>query len=721
MDLDLIKKHNNASTATVPEVKLDEKEKEIEKFVKLRVEEMQQYRKDLKIEKKWKEADVEYIPEEIELSPRRKRFETDETKGLRTRLVPIGDATQDWRSNNSDPVLLSKIQTAISIIIDNNPEALLTALTKKFENTTALAYAIWKRNWSITNAKEKYKLFVFNLAKYGWAPGRVAPKLIQYSKEILTEVDQENPENNVYESKTLTWFNDIDRESLNPFRTWIDEQAKPYDDYSRNDWYFEKDYSWDQARIEFGRYGFEKLVPAPKDLRQNYEEDQSKSAEDDELKKRKDIVTIGFYENRAKDLFVIRIPKLGAILHYCPLPNDDGMLSLFDTPWVLRDASSPYGISLWEIIKQKKGLYDKMMNMTMDQLVLSIMKMFFYTGTNNLIGDGKMKIEPGKGVQIVNGKVDFLEIPGPGKDSYEGLKMLRGGMDDDSGVTPTLSGELSNKNTLGEILHAKEGALKRLKIPVENIADAIEQDAYLTLSWSGQVLSTPEIHEFANEQEIKMYEMENGVRMQSAMPIGGLDPETGAAIGPYQTSFLPEISLALEKQGDKLIESRSERFFALGQDIKLDQIKWKGIFKVIPKSILASSTELEKQRKMELFNIMVPLLGQPPELFAKPIKQLLKVNEENPQDWLPDSYIQYLEQKAQSLFIKQPMMAPGQPGAIPGMGQQPGVSSNQTSMQGGAGTTPGVRAPTVVPQRQINTPQVPGINSAPRQELTRSV
>jgi len=27
-----------------------------------------------------------------------------------------------------------------------------------------------------------------------------------------------------------------------------------------------------------------------------------------------------------------------------------------------------------------------------------------------------------------------------------------------------------------------------LKIPVENIADAIEQDAYLTLSWSGQVL-----------------------------------------------------------------------------------------------------------------------------------------------------------------------------------------------------------------------------------------
>jgi hypothetical protein len=470
--------------------------------------------------------------------------------------------------------------------------------------------------------------------------------------------------------------------------------------------------------VEFERYGFKDLVPAPTDLRVSYEEDQSQSAEDEEKKKRTDIVTIGFYENRLKDLFVIRIPKTRAILHYCPLPNDEGMLSIFHTPWILRDAQSPYGVPMWKIIKQKKGLYDKMMNMTMDQLVLSIMKMFFYTGTNNLIGDGKIKIEPGKGVQIVNGKVDFMEVPGPGKDAYEGLQMLRGGMDDDSGVTPTLSGELSDKNTLGEIMHAKEGALKRLKIPVENIADAIEQDAYLTLSWSGQILSTPEIKEFADPFEIQMYEMENGVKRQEVNPLGGLD-EMGAPMGPYQTSFLPEIGLPLEKKDGKLMESKSDQFFTIGTDIKPDQLKWKGIFKVIPKSIVASSVELDKQRKMELFNIMVPLLGQPPELFAKPIKQLLKVNEEQAQDWLPDMWVEYLKQDAMSLFIKPPMQMMGQQPGMPGMGQQPGVSSNQTSMQGGAGTTPGASAPSVVPQRQISTPQVPGMNSAPRQELTR--
>src|SRR3990167_77155 len=110
MDINLIKKHNNSSAVTLPAVKLDEKEKEVEKFVKQRVREMQDYRKDLKIEKDWKEADDEYLPQELDVSKGRKRFETDQETGLRSRLVPIGDATDDWRSNNSDPVLLSKIR-----------------------------------------------------------------------------------------------------------------------------------------------------------------------------------------------------------------------------------------------------------------------------------------------------------------------------------------------------------------------------------------------------------------------------------------------------------------------------------------------------------------------------------------------------------------------------------------------------------------------------------
>ena len=59
---------------------------------------------------------------------------------------------------------------------------------------------------------------------------------------------------------------------------------------------------------------------------------------------------------------------------------------------------------------------------------------------------------------------------------------------------------------------------------------------------------------------------------------------------------------------------------------------------------------------------------------------------------------------------------PGLPGA--GMGQ--GVPSNQTSMQGAAGTTPAQGGPTVVPQQQTSVPKAPGYSAAPRAELTRA-
>lgn len=721
MDIESLKLYTSSAEGVAEQVTekvVKSTESVVEEFVKKRVEDLQDFRKQTKVEDRWREADAEYVPQPLEVV-KRKRYEADDELGLRARLVRVSDASEDWRSTNSDPTLLAKIQTAISIIIDNNPEAMLRPLTRQNENKTALAYALWKRNWAITNASEKYKLFVFNQARYGWSIGRTFPRRVAFKKEILTEVNIADPSKNVYQDKMLVWFNDVDREVLNPYRTWIDEQTKPYDDYSTNDWYWEKDFSWDTARVEFAEFGFKDLVPQPRDLRVDYTDDKSLSAEIDRQKRRQDLVTIGFYENRLKDLYVIRIPKLGKVLHYCPLPNDDGMLSLWHAPWVLRDTTSPLGISLWETIRQKKELYDKMQNMTMDQLVLSILKMFFYTGTNNLIGDGKIKIQPGKGTQIMNGKVDWMDIPGPGKDAWDGLQFLKNGMDDDSGVTPTLQGAVTGQ-TLGEVLQAKESALKRLKVPVDNIADAMEQDAYITLSWTAQILSTPEIQDFVTEKEISDYEMEMGVKRQSVTPTG-ISPQDGQAVGPFQATFLPEIALGLEDSSGKLVESRQDRFFSIGSDIKTGDLKWRGIFKVIPKSVVTSSAELEKQRKNEVFNVMAPLLTQPPELYAKPVQQMLKGNEEDPIDWLPKSWLDFLNQDNQSLFISSTI--PGQMSGLGlgGGGMGKGIPSNQTSMQGAAGTTPLGNGPKVVPQQQMSAPEVPGYSASVRNELSRNV
>lgn len=695
--------------ATKIKEKLEEEEKEeareykptpekerVGKFLERRIKEMKEYRKNIKVEKEWREADTEYVPSDIPLTTGRKRFEQDQDTGLRSRLVRVSTDEEDWRSSVSDPTLLAKIQTAISIIIDRDPRAVMTALVKKFEKTSKLADGLWKRNWKISGSKNILKLFAFDLAKYGWGVGRSYPKLIKYDKRILTEYDAENPENSTWENKELVWYNDVGKQRLDPYRTWVDEMTRPYDPYSMNDCYYELDYSYDGAKVEFGKYkDFDTIGTSAKHIDLESLSDEQKTQSETE---RKDIITFGFYENRLKDLYSIYVPNKKIVLYESNLPNDDGLLSLWHAPWILRDSNSPYGVSLWKIIKSKKELYDKMANMTMDQLVLSILKMFFYTGTSDIFSEGKIKIAPGKGKQIQNGDIKWLEVPPPGKDAWTGLQWLKAGMDDDSGITPTLEGEITGK-TLGEILHAKEASLKRLKTPVENIACAIEQDGYLTLSWMKQIYSTPEVKNFTTSTELMAYEKENGVSHNQLF--GRPNEETGE-IEELKATFYPELALHLEEKEGQLYESKESQYFQVGKDIPVEDLGWKGIIDIVPTSILAPSEELEKQRKAEVFNLLVPLLMQPPELVMKPAKQLLKANDEDPEDWLPDAWLQLDEATTPSLFVNAPGAAPPEGMITPGQGgTSPTPQPGGATLQGQARATPNQGGATVVPQNQI--------------------
>jgi hypothetical protein len=114
------------------------------------------------------------------------------------------------------------------------------------------------------------------------------------------------------------------------------------------------------------------------------------------------------------------------------------------------------------------------------------------------------------------------------------------------------------------------------------------------------------------------------------------------------------------------------------------------MFKIIPKSMITESQVIEQERKNQLFNILTPLFQGPPELFLKPAEQILKANDEDPDDWLPDAWIQFKEQgNKPPLFVQNPQVGPdGQP--IQGQ-----------SMQAQAGTTPNQGAQKVVPQQQM--------------------
>lgn len=668
----------------------------ISKYIDQRSESMKAWRKSLNIEKRWDEADKEYLPNELEPSeqtwPLRKHYETDQQVGLRAPLIRIGDDANDWRSQSRSMTLLNKMQIALTLIIEQDPEAVLVALVKKYEKSIPLARSLWKRSWAVTRSVNILKLICFDLMKYGWGVQRTFPRKIQFDKEVLTEFDPEDASKNKYETRQNMFFNDVWRQRLDPRYTWIDETTRPYDHMSMNDCYYEIDYTFDAFCNEFKQYPNYKFVKRDS-LEPSHQDRLSKNKEE---MKRKDLVTVGFYENRLKDLFAIRVNVGKIMLHVGPHPNDDSMLSLSHAPWIIRDSNLPFGVSLWEVIRQNKKLYDKMQNMTMDQLTLSIYKMFFYTGTSNFLNDGMIKIEPGVGKQIINGKIDWMDIPGPGADSWKGLDYLDKEMETDSGIGVVLEGGVpSGRHTRAELQQQKEASLMRLKAPIDNLADLVDQDAYISLSWMSQLYSTPQVMEFSTPSQLLEFEAENDIQHQHIFQDSPKDN--------IQATFLPQLALHLEDRNGRLTESKQSQFFQVGKGpLATKNLKWKGIFKTVPKSLIVTSEAMERKEKLEMANLLIPMFGQPPEIMLKPAKQIIESHEEDPEDWLPDAWLA-MDKGQKPLFT---------PTAPPGGPPQGGIPGNQSTMQGAAGTGK-PQAPTVVPQRNITgAGKVPGVNAA---------
>lgn len=633
-----------------------------------------------------KDADREYVPHNLKKKTTTSSvyLEADEILGIRgSRIVAItGKEGNEWRSDISEPTLFVKINTALSILMQQNPEATFKSILDKYKKTSNLAKSIWKRSWDLACSREQMQHFIHNLAKYGWAPGRTYPRLVKREKEVLTELDTDNPENNKYDTRTIVDFNDVWREALDPHRTWIDDMANMTDPWSLNDWYFEKDFSEDQFDEEFKNYkNYSHILPSAP----HRESETEVTDLNDETKYRDDVVTLGFYENRQKDLYSIYCPKDKVILYHGPLPNDEGMLTYWDAVWNIRDPRTRFGIGLFEILKNDKVMYDRWDNMTTDQLIMAVYKMLFYSGPL-VAGDGVIRIEPGVAKQKLPGTtIDVVDVKFEPK-AFEWLDRRRERIDENTGITPTLQGQVEGK-TLGEVLHAKDAALKRLNIPLANIAYAIEKDAYLTLSWANQVYSLPEVMEFTDEKQLNEFIEETGRDWESLV----LQPN-----GSMSVDFPRSLDLSLDEDREgNLIESPEERFFVVGQDIQKKALKWKGRITVKAQSIVAPSQELERQRKLELYNLVSPVVGAITQAMAmgqytvalgmaKPVVQILEIQDEKPENWLPDEVVQMLEnpelakqaeaqmqmqmQQEQPLFVdpNAPPPEPAPAGAMPG-------------------------------------------------------
>ncbi len=636
---------------------LDDKKREYYQFVKNRITELQDANQDhygVNLNELWDEADKDYVPHRLKTRGT-KVVVTDEDKGWRANMVTLGK--RDWQSDLAQSNPFVKIQIAMSILVDQNPGGVFTPYTKKYQKVTSLIKQLYQRSWEYAGSKGQLKLFVYNLAKYGWAIARTYPLKIERKVRKLVEYNEDDPDKSVYEEKTVCEYNDVFRENVDSRNAWIDDMAKPNNHLSIRDWAWRRVFDYDDLKEKYGKYKWFQYVKKQSGITTETINDKQ---ENTKKYQSKNLVECYFYENKQKDLFVALFGgKDGVPVILEPLPIEDAngvkKLSLWQTYWLLRHAESTKGIGIWEAIRYDKALLDRILNMSIDQLTLAIYKMFFYQGTQNLQETGEILIRPGVGKQVLDpSKVKWIDIPGPGKEVVTWIEMFKKMIDEASGITDPLTGEVTGK-TAFEIAQAKEAALKRLKNPFDNILEALNLEGHITIAVMNLIYSIPEVMEIADPLLIRDYLKErNGDPDLDERE--DITDENGNVSTKFRAKIYREFPLNTDTDAqNNLIETNQTKFFR----IKPKYLEWDGIINIKAQSLLTPSKQVEKALDLEFWNMFIPLLtqleqermlktqiaqGVPPEIdnlpHGKAAKELAKLYDKDPRDVFPDDWMQ---------------------------------------------------------------------------------
>jgi hypothetical protein len=688
-------------------------------FVKERIEALKKTRANhygMNLDKLWADADRDYVPHRLKSNALGTEEDssnviaTDEDRGWRGAIVNIG--SPGWQSDISQSNPFIKIGVALSILVDQNPKGVFTPMVKKFQATTELMKQLYQRSWEVARSNPQLKLFVFNLAKYGWAVIRTYPLKIEREVNVVESLnDDQEPQ---YKKEKVIEYNDVYRENLDPRNVWIDDMAKPNNPMSVRDWTFRKVYDMDTDEFE-REFGKSKLYDKVKKGGTTSELVSSTKGTQKKFQG-KNLVEVYFYESRAKDMFWVLANGVPVQMEHLPISDARGSkkLSLSQTYWNLRHSESPYGIGIYEAIRYENAMQDRISNMTLDQLTLSIYKMFFYQGTQTLQDTGDITIVPGLGKQMLDPKnINWLEVPGPGAEAWQGIELLKQRLDEASGVMEPLGGgsptrKGKGKITAFQIAQEKEMALRRLKNPLDNILEALNEEAYITISLCQLLYSIPETYEITDPRLIEDYlaEVKNDPELFEEDVQDGQPRKLTAKV-------YPEMPLNLDKDNEgNLTETKDTKFFR----IKPKFLDWEGIIQIKAESILTASKQVDKAMGLEFYNIYVPIIGQlaqqvgmmmqsgqPIDLdelpFGKIAKLLPKLYDKDPRDLLPNSWVAKPKEQQQGnaqsgtqqpLFVQQgqqqgqqgqqPQQGPQQQGQKVVPQQQPGLG--QRIMQG---------------------------------------
>lgn len=582
----------------------------------------------------------------------------------------------------------SKVQTALAILIDRNPDFTLSENIGKFAANREIMRSLAKQSWKNTNSLGQFKLSVFNCAKRGWFAGRTFNRQIVHDVRYLEKIDNKGQKH--YTNAVITKLDDIAYMNLDTRNVWVDEQARPEDMYSVRDWMWREIWHIDDLKRMFPVEEFPNMafVQEGGDTQEVIEGSTSNTGESGLQSARdnkKGMTEVFFYENQMDDWFIIEIN--GIMVIWEPLPQNNKRISLVTGYWNIRSAETIYGIGLVEEMEANEEYIDRILNMTMRQLLIAINPAGFYSGTEDLENEN-IKLEAGILRRTLDpDKIKFVEVPYPTEFPFEAIKYMEQKEESITGINKVMEGDptqTGNTNTAFELGLNKESSLKRLKLPLKSFQFALGWEFENRIALIQQTYSDYQVERLVDEKEIQDYLDEVGADPDFYYIENNGDPDKEVF---YKKQYREaELNLDQDDKGT-FIESDNKKFFK----IKPQYLVWSGSVTIDIDSILVTSEEMEKMNTLRIANILVPMFQMPPEIALKPAKQIILSFNKDPNKWFPDAWMKLLEQGNREEVQEQT-----DPNAVP----DPNNPTDQSQPE----------KQTVVPNKDLEGPQNLGDN-----------
>lgn len=565
-----------------------------------------------------------------------------------------------------------KVQAALGILIDRNPEITLEESNPKYSANRELLKGLAKNSWRKTNSLGQLKLSIFNSAKRGWFVGRTYYRSLKHDCRYLETIDVDSKtgkETKKYTKKEMTKVDDIQYMNINNHNAWLDEQTVPEDFFSTRDWMWREVMHIDDVRKLFPVSEYPNMVHVKSGGDTNEiiqgssnASDSTSSTGNSSKSDKKGMTEVFYYENQFDDWFIVEVN--GVMVVWEPLPQDHKRLSCVYGYWNLRNAESIYGIGVVECMERDEQYIDRILNMDMRQLLLTINPAGFYTGTEDP-EDENLKYKAGVLHRTLDPKnISFLMIPQGNKDGLDKIGWLESKEDARTGITKTLEGETSDKNTTAfETGVNREAGLKRLRLPLKSIQYALEWEFRNRIDLIRQVYTTFDVEQVDDPEDIQNYldEIQADPEYYEIENEGDAEKEIFLKKNRRQA----QINVEQDESGN-YVESEEKHFF----HVKPSMLAFEGDVIVDASSILVQSEELEKAETLRMANLLIPLLmtGDPAKI-GRAVKQLLLAFNKDPKKWLPDDWLQTLNEigKIGGTKKKEPPTAPtgGDPNTNP--------------------------------------------------------